>query len=76
MVNRYTVLTRQKYLVEYRKGKRKKKMNPLLIRDDRKVVWTVSLSHVDRYCLYVDGALYVENLTLDDFWPIYKNIAQ
>ena len=51
-------------------------MNPLLIKDDRKVVWTVSLSHVDRYCLYVDGALYVENLTLDDFYPIYKSITR
>lgn len=49
-------------------------MNPKTwTKDSRPVVWTVSETNSDRYCIYVHGTLVHENLSFDEFYPLYKN---
>lgn len=47
-------------------------MNPKTINDSRSLVWTVSESVPDTYCLYIDGILMHENLSFEEFYPLYK----
>jgi hypothetical protein len=49
--------------------------NPATLNDSRPIVWTVSIENHNLYCLYINGTLYVENITLDDFYPLYKRVA-
>lgn len=52
-------------------------MNPKVwTHDNRPVVWTVSLDVPDTYCLYVHGVMIHENLTFDEFCPVYKNAVE
>lgn len=49
-------------------------MNPKTwTNDNRPVVWTVSETDNNTYCLYVQGVLVGENLAFEEFYPLYKN---
>jgi hypothetical protein len=44
-------------------------------RDNRPVVWTVNETNTDRYDLYIRGVLYAENLSFEEFYPLYKSFS-
>ena len=48
-------------------------MNPKTwTKDSRKVVWTVSVNNDTLYCIYVHGVLTHEDLTFEEFYPLFK----
>lgn len=52
-------------------------MNPKTwTNDNRRVVWTVSQTNPDTYCLYVQGILVGENLPFDTFYSLYRNAVE
>lgn len=44
--------------------------------DDRRVVWTVSVNDCTRYCIYVQGVLTYEDVSLEEFWPLYNSTVR
>jgi hypothetical protein len=49
-------------------------MNPKTwTQDSRRVVWTVSLNDSTLCCLYVQGVLVYEDVSLDDFYSLYNS---
>lgn len=52
-------------------------MNPKTwTNDNRRVVWTISLDVPDTYCLYVQGVLTHENLTFEEWYPLYRKAVE
>lgn len=39
---------------------------------NRKLVWTVSLNNNSLYCIYVHGVLVHEDISFEEFYPLYK----
>lgn len=40
--------------------------------DDRPVVWTFSENDPNLYCIYIRSVLVHENLSFDEFYPLFK----
>lgn len=54
-------------------NRKKEKMNPKILHNEsRQVVWTISANNPELYCLYIGGYLYSENLSFNDFYPMYN----
>ena len=48
-------------------------MNPKIWnKDNRRVVWTVSANDKTLYCIYVQGTLVHEDVSLDSFYSLWS----
>lgn len=52
-------------------------MNPKTwTKDNRRIVWTVSLNNRSLYCLYVHGVLVGEDMDFDQFYTLYNRTLE
>jgi hypothetical protein len=52
-------------------------MNPKFLNNEtRRIVWTVSASDTNKYCLYLSGRLVVENASFENFYNTYNNLLR
>lgn len=59
-------------IIETQEREKKMSNSKFRFNDDRPVVWTFSENGSDLYCIYIRSVLVHENLSFDEFYPLFK----